>query len=262
MANEYLQSALQAAGLTVEQFADIIEVDPKSVQRWVTGNTTPYPRHRARIAVALNLSEQNLWPGQTPEPTPAATAQTLKTPPMVGGVVSAWAHADQDGAPDLAAFINRGTGPIDVLDSSCQIQITTQVTDALLEQAGAGRVVRVLTDGREPRWEPLLDEPQIKLYLAEIPGEYWLIKTPDRMLLAINLEHEPAGSPPPPLLELNATSSEDCLFRRLAEKFDELWQLADDTQASQPDEPPRSNPSEDTAHPARSTGRRWPNQPN
>ena len=68
MGNENLQNALQQAGLTIEAFARVINVDPKSVGRWVSGNTIPYPRHRQAIARALDLDEHELWPDQTPAP--------------------------------------------------------------------------------------------------------------------------------------------------------------------------------------------------
>jgi DNA-binding transcriptional regulator YiaG len=37
MANENLEDALRSAGLTSEQFAQVIDVDPQTVQRWVSG---------------------------------------------------------------------------------------------------------------------------------------------------------------------------------------------------------------------------------
>ncbi|MGH2843344.1 MAG: hypothetical protein ACRDKL_07125, partial [Solirubrobacteraceae bacterium] len=180
---------------------------------------------------------------------------------IMGEVAGTWAHTDQDGAPDLATFINTTDGPIDVLDSSCRIPITAEVTDTLIEQANAGRSVRILTDGRAPHWEPLLAGEQIELYLAEIPGEYWLIKTPDRMLLAINLEHDPAGSPSPPILELTATGR-DGWFHRLAQRFDELWQQPNGVEARDSEGLSGVNPGEGSPQsvPARA-GRRWPNQP-
>lgn len=66
MANENLKSALKNAGMTPEEFASIIQVDPKSVQRWIAGTTTPYPRHRAKISRALDIAEHELWPDTAP----------------------------------------------------------------------------------------------------------------------------------------------------------------------------------------------------
>ena len=223
MANENLKNALKKTGLTSEQLAEVIRVDPKSVQRWVTGTTVPYPRHRAAISHALNLTEHDLWPNEKAGPLPSENKDGNESVVVGCDVTGAWGYADDQGAPDLVAFINDTNGPVDVLDCCCGIQITSELTDALLAHADAGHRVRILTDGSAPHWEPLLDHPQIKLYLSEIPGEYWLIKTPERMLVTINLEHEPGSTPPPPILELVATGGGG-LFGRLANKFDELWE--------------------------------------
>lgn len=258
MPNENLKDAIQDAGLTLEAFAEVIQVDPKTVSRWVAGTTTPYRRHRAAISSALNLTEQDLWPNDRTNPadnTPMGQAAGACD------VTGTWAHADDNNAPDVLSFIQRTTGPIDVLDSCCGIPITTKITDALLARADAGRHVRVLADGQAPRWEPLLEHPHAEVYLAEIPGEYWLIKTENQMLLTINLEHQPDGGPPPPILELTATLDEG-LFARLTSRFEELWEL---TKLPEPpaiaDAATGPSPLENEPTPkpaAQPTSRRWP----
>jgi transcriptional regulator with XRE-family HTH domain len=60
--NEHLRTAITRAGLTLEEFADIVQVDVKTVQRWLAGRTAPYPRNRARVAGALDTTEHALWP--------------------------------------------------------------------------------------------------------------------------------------------------------------------------------------------------------
>ncbi|MGH9211090.1 MAG: XRE family transcriptional regulator [Acidimicrobiales bacterium] len=67
MANYRLREALQAAGMTPETVAVDLDVDPKTVERWVTQNRVPYPRHRARLAASLGASEEHLWPNVTLE---------------------------------------------------------------------------------------------------------------------------------------------------------------------------------------------------
>ena len=61
MENEHLRTAITRAGLTLEEFADIVQVDVKTVRRWLAGRT-PYPRHRTRVAGALDTTEHALWP--------------------------------------------------------------------------------------------------------------------------------------------------------------------------------------------------------
>ncbi|MEU4220824.1 XRE family transcriptional regulator [Actinoplanes sp. NPDC026623] len=41
--------------------AEILDVDPKSVERWISGRT-PYRRHRYAVAARLGVDEVYLWP--------------------------------------------------------------------------------------------------------------------------------------------------------------------------------------------------------
>jgi Domain of unknown function (DUF5919) len=60
--NERLRDALLRNGLTFGQVANAIKVDPKTVERWVTKDRTPYPRHRHAIATMAREPENYLWP--------------------------------------------------------------------------------------------------------------------------------------------------------------------------------------------------------
>ncbi len=48
-------------GLTHVQLAQALDVDPKTVERWI-GGRTPYRRHRYAVAAQLNVDEVYLWP--------------------------------------------------------------------------------------------------------------------------------------------------------------------------------------------------------
>ncbi|PRY55724.1 helix-turn-helix domain-containing protein [Glycomyces artemisiae] len=62
MPNERLKDAMQAAGVTPEALADDLEVDAKTVRRWISRGRTPYPRHRSALAAMLDETEEYLWP--------------------------------------------------------------------------------------------------------------------------------------------------------------------------------------------------------
>ena len=59
--NENLRRALLRARLTDEDVAAQLEVDPKTVRRWLEGRI-PYLRHRWALASLLCLDETDLWP--------------------------------------------------------------------------------------------------------------------------------------------------------------------------------------------------------
>ena len=59
--NETLCHALLQARLTEEDVAARLQVDPKTVRRWLEGRA-PDPRHRWALAALLGLDETDLWP--------------------------------------------------------------------------------------------------------------------------------------------------------------------------------------------------------
>lgn len=61
MPNERLRTAMLERGITPTGLADVLEVDPKSVERWISGRL-PYRRHRYAVAAHLGVDESYLWP--------------------------------------------------------------------------------------------------------------------------------------------------------------------------------------------------------
>lgn len=59
--NETLRSALAQKGLDQLSLASALQVDPKTVERWLAGRT-PHPRSRLAIAKLLGRPEAELWP--------------------------------------------------------------------------------------------------------------------------------------------------------------------------------------------------------
>ena len=59
--NETLRRALLRARLSEEDVAARLEVDPKTVRRWLEGRV-PYLRHRWALAGLLDADEADLWP--------------------------------------------------------------------------------------------------------------------------------------------------------------------------------------------------------
>jgi transcriptional regulator with XRE-family HTH domain len=61
MPNDRLRTALLERGVTPADLAAELKVDPKSVERWISGRT-PYRRHRYAVAAKLGVDEAYLWP--------------------------------------------------------------------------------------------------------------------------------------------------------------------------------------------------------
>ncbi len=59
--NETLRRAIFSAGLSEDDVAARLGVDPKTVRRWLDGRL-PYPRLRWHLAALLEADETDLWP--------------------------------------------------------------------------------------------------------------------------------------------------------------------------------------------------------
>ncbi|MDQ2759867.1 MAG: helix-turn-helix domain-containing protein [Actinomycetota bacterium] len=134
MTNERLRAALAQAGIEIDDLADAVQVDAKTVRRWLSGGT-PYSRHRTRVAKALGVEEHELWPDAQP-PTPGTSRLEL---------IGAFAHANDVLAPDWRALLKDASERIELLDLTL-LEIVSQpgVTDLLAQKAARGCRIRLL----------------------------------------------------------------------------------------------------------------------
>ena len=107
MPNDRLRDVLLSKGLTPEDVAARLGVDPKTVERWITMGRTPYPRHRHAIAVMAGESETYLWPGALPSQRRAEVARSE--------IVQVYPHRNSVPADLWDALLEKATTYIDVL---------------------------------------------------------------------------------------------------------------------------------------------------
>ena len=62
MTNQRLRNALVSAGTSQGALAEVVQVDPKSVERWITQDRLPHATTRAAVAKTLRVDETYLWP--------------------------------------------------------------------------------------------------------------------------------------------------------------------------------------------------------
>jgi transcriptional regulator with XRE-family HTH domain len=91
MTNQRLRGQIAAQGLTPAEVATSIGVDPKTVERWITTDRTPYRRHRWAIAQLLDSDEAYLWPAvlNDPQTISATQAEFVTLYPHRGAVPEA-----------------------------------------------------------------------------------------------------------------------------------------------------------------------------
>ena len=75
MPNERLRATLLERGLTPATLGDEVGVDPKTVERWISGRV-PYRKHRFAVASRLGVDEKYLWPGALSKEQVAAASDS------------------------------------------------------------------------------------------------------------------------------------------------------------------------------------------
>ena len=243
MGSDELRHAIRAAGLTPDEFADLLGVNPKTVGRWVRGVSAPQRHNQIKIARALNLPVHDLWPEEHPPADQTGgkpPEETADVSAALSEVTGTWGSVNDPTAPGPLSFIAVSHGPIDAL-----LLVADEATlDVFHRQAQAGRHVRLLFTQPQPPLPGQLPHPHLEIRTAG-PCHYQLVHTGERMLLALSLHHEPGHA----LLELTRTTTGG-IFDRFAEDFQTLWDHAQPN-ACQPaamDEDEESDRATQAAH--------------
>jgi len=136
MANERLRSAMTARGLTVTDVATHVQVDPKTVQRWL-GGRTPHSRHRWATAVLLQEGESYLWPSA---PAGRDSGETSMTE-----LVAFYAHRSDVPTGLWRTLLEHAQHQIDVLVYAAVFlpEQLLDLIDLLRSKAAAGCHIRI-----------------------------------------------------------------------------------------------------------------------
>lgn len=129
--NEILCRALLRARLSDEDVAARLEVDPKTVRRWLDGRV-PYLRHRWAIALLVGMDESELWP----------QLRGVRSRP--GEVVAIYPRRDSVTAETWIRLFGSAGREVGVLaDSAFVLAEDSGLLDVLAERARAGVRARV-----------------------------------------------------------------------------------------------------------------------
>ena len=129
--NETLCRALLRARLSGDDVAARLQVDPKTVRRWMDGRV-PYLQHRWALALLVGMDESDLWP------------QLRAGQSRPGDVVAVYPHRDQVPAETWVRLFGSAWREAGVLgDSELLFAMGTAVLDILAERTVAGVRVRI-----------------------------------------------------------------------------------------------------------------------
>jgi hypothetical protein len=138
MPNERLRDAMLRQGMSPVTVAEHIGVDPKTVERWMTQDRVPYPKHRHAIAALVREGESYLWPGAfSPErSTQVAQSELVTIYPRRSAVpAELWRRLIDHAAMQIGILAYGGLFLHELMPN---------LTAVLLEKAEAGAQVEVL----------------------------------------------------------------------------------------------------------------------
>jgi transcriptional regulator with XRE-family HTH domain len=239
MPNDRLRDVLLRHGLTPDQVAERLDVDRKTVERWITMGRTPYPRHRHAIAAMVGEGEAYLWPDALPADrrTEVAESEIVQVYPHRAAVpADLWPRMLKGAAERLDILVYAGL---------FLPEQNARLLTLLREQAEAGTKVRMLLGDPESAavaergaeegigdamagkirnvlvlYRPIADVPGIKVRLHATTLYNSLYRFDEEMFVNTHIYGVPASHAP--VLHLRKLSAGD-LFDTYTDSFERVW---------------------------------------
>jgi transcriptional regulator with XRE-family HTH domain len=221
--NETFCRALLRAGLTEDDLAASLGVDPKTVRRWVEGRAMPYRRHRWALAALLGTAETDLWP------------QLRSSRPRPEEIVAVYPHLSAVPSGLWLHLFGSAQQQIDLLDRQEQPFLGDQaVVATLANRASAGIDVRICLGGSGSfdadersalaRYAPLRNysEASIRVHRGVL---YNPIYRADDQLFVVQRAYG-IGLGEAPVLHLERTNGSE-MFATYVESFERAWAEAE-----------------------------------
>ncbi len=240
--NNRLRTVLGQRGVSPDALAEICEVDPKTVSRWL-GGRIPHARHRFRVARHLRVEETFLWP--EPSKRPGRPRDGLGT--ELVGTYQNRASVPRDVWLALLREARHEIGVL-VFSGTFFAQSNPHVAKMLSERAADGVRVRlcfgdpdgraVAVRGREEGigdtlaakvrasltyYRPLLGEAGCGVRLHDTTLYTSMFRYDDNLLVNPHIWGQPASANP--LLHLKR-AGDTGWFDNYAESFDAVWAAA------------------------------------
>jgi transcriptional regulator with XRE-family HTH domain len=221
--NETLRRALLRARLSEEDVATRLEVDPKTVRRWLEGRL-PYLRHRWALAGMVGLDEADLWP----------QLRTARSRP--DEVRAIYPHRDSIPKEAWQGFFSSAEHEIGILsDNGLFLAEDPAVLGTLHRRAVAGVGVQIcLRDPGSPGvgdavvrirsalalYERLRESGEVEIRLHAVTLNNSIYRADDELLVVQHAYGLPDGRAP--VLHLRRTTTGDMVTTYL-ESFHYIW---------------------------------------
>lgn len=239
-----LSRALRAAGVDPVDVAARLEVDPKTVQRWL-GGRLPYPRHRAALIELTGWSSHDLWPGVDAPTNVQTDADEVRVayPQRCAVPADAWRRLFQRAEHDIGIlaysglFLAEDSGIHSVLREKARAGVRVRialgdVNGAHVARRGADEGIDVMMTGRINNalvlYGPLADEPGVSLRLHDTVLYNSIYLADDELLVNAHAYGCPASRAP--VLHLRRTRP-DGMAATYIDSFERVWTSTRDVRA-------------------------------
>ncbi|RCW44679.1 hypothetical protein DFQ14_104269 [Halopolyspora algeriensis] len=242
MANERLRDAIQSQGITPAELAEELKVDPKTVERWITKERTPYPKYRHAIAAKLGERERYLWPSAVSDDKAEEVSQSE--------IVQVCPHRNAVPNDLWDRLLERATTYVDILvyvgmfmtekpnllntlkakaENGARIRLLfgDRDSDAVIQRSldeGIGRdTISAKVDHALAHFKPLKDVPGIEVRTHGTVLYNSIYRFDDEMIVNPHVFGKLAAHAP--AMHLRRLSAGD-LFTTYADSFDAVWETA------------------------------------
>jgi transcriptional regulator with XRE-family HTH domain len=221
--NEMLRGALLKAQISEEDVAACLEVDPKTVRRWLEGRI-PYLRHRWALASMLGLDESDLWPeASTVRKRPDELRAVYPNRDAVSNElwVSFFASAirEIDILADSGAFLVEDPRIVATLHDRAQAAVQTRICVRDRDTLGSHDAATGSRDALAP-YGRLRDRGSVEIRLHRIILSNTLYRVDDELLIGQRAFGVPDRQTP--LLYLHKTDESD-IFETYIASYDRIW---------------------------------------
>jgi transcriptional regulator with XRE-family HTH domain len=240
MANERLRAAILRQGLTPDELAELVQVDAKTVERWV-GGRIPYRRHRYAVAKHLQVDETYLWPHAltSAQIADAAESEILTVYPHrwtvprdTWGQLFSSAEDEIDVLAYSGFFLADDPGMLALLRSKAEAGVSVRImlgdpdSQEVLERSQAEGTENTLAAKIRnviALYAPLRRHDRVQLRLHSTPLYNSIYRSDDELL--VNTHMYGLSAAQAPVLHLRRVAGGD-LVTTYMESFERVWATA------------------------------------